>query len=216
MSQAVGPLVDQILRRIRDVSGTAHTRDLVRRFLNYSEGFIGIAEQANLENFSFTTDPLRLVYNCKDVDATGRIFSIRSIKDENGKDLIECPFGMLGGAKSNWFRDIGPEYLTWSPIGRDLFVLYPSRQAAQTMTVVALTHVPYPYPNDAAVTTLQDHRFAETLDLAEALMLLRLRRLDLLKPALQRVLTGIQGEVEADPSLVVIGDVGQQLTSPPK
>jgi hypothetical protein len=213
MAQSVGPLVDQLLRRVRDPHGTAHARALVRRFLNYAEGFVGVAEQANLESFTFTTDPLRVLYNCKDVDPTMRILAIRSVM-WNGKDLVKTPFGMLGGTSMTWFRDIGQDYLTWSPIGRDLFVLYPAMTKAQTVTVVSLTHVPYPYPNDQALTTIEDHRLSETLDFAEALLLLRLRRLDLLKPALKRVMDGIAGELDVDPSLVAAGDTGDDRAKP--
>ena len=62
MAKTLGPLVDELLRRVRDEHAIANPRDLVRRFLRHAEGLVGVGLRINQETITFTTERRRLIY----------------------------------------------------------------------------------------------------------------------------------------------------------
>ena len=189
MGEVLGPLVDEVLRRARDVSAQATSREQVRRFLAHAEGLVGIGLRAHIETFTFTATPTRLVYDLAGISS--RIGDVLTVQAD-GRDLTKTAFDGLAAQSVSWFRDVGGEFLAWAPLWRDLLVLWPGGTGRSVTITVKATAMPLA-PDETYVgsdfdTLTVDARWTPfVLDWAEVLMLLRSRRYDALKPALERL-----------------------------
>lgn len=188
MGEVLGPVTDELLRRARDVSAQGTTRAQARRFIAHAEGLVGIGLRAHIEDFPLTSTPTRLVYDLAGVSPRiGEVLNVRV----GGKDLTKTNFTDLAAQSVSWFRDLGDEYLTWAPVGRDLLVLWPgvARVVTVTVTASAMPLAPDETYVGADLDTLTvDARWTPyVLDWAEIFMLLRARRYDALKPAIERL-----------------------------
>lgn len=183
MAKTIGPLVDELLRRVRDPHAMANSRELVRRFLHHAEGIIGTGLRVNQETITFTTERKRLIYVIPDINE--RIVFLDAVQAE-GRDLDFVPFDTLVAEGSGWFRRLSSQFSFYSTVGRELLVLYPGVDRTITITLLAITYISGPL-TESDTTTLEDEKVPAILDFAELFLLLRSRRLDALKPTLERL-----------------------------
>lgn len=183
MAQTVGPIVDEILLRLRDPHAIANSRALIRRFLYHAEGLTGAMFKLNTETISFTSEPRRIFYVLPDIST--RIVDVQSVR-AYGKDLDWTPFNSFVSFGRNWFRQHGPRFATWSKIGRDLLVVWPANEERVSVDIIATTFTSA-LAVDGTSTTLQDEHLPMIKDLCELFLLLRMRRLDGVPPLLERI-----------------------------
>ena len=155
----------------------------MRRFLRHAEGIVGAGLRVNQETITFTTERKRLIYVIPDINE--RIIFVDAVRSE-GRDLDFVPFETLVAEGSGWFRRLSAQFSFYSTIGRELLVLYPGIDRTVTVTLLAITYVDGPLA-DSSTTTLEDEKVPAILDFAELFLLLRSRRLDGLKPTLERL-----------------------------
>lgn len=190
MGETVGPLVDELLRRIRDVGAQGTSRALVRRFLAHAEGLVAIAFDAHIETFTLTTTPERCVYANSELTGGSRIGKLLTFRESN-RDIPPSPLEAFAAHSLSWFRQIGPRPEAWTALGKDLFVLWPAGSTARTVEVRAVAAPLAPDDtytgSDSDTTTLDTRWTPQILDLAELFLLLRVRRLDALKAPMERL-----------------------------
>lgn len=189
MGEVLGPLVDEVLRRARDVGAQGTSREQVRRFLAHAEGLVAIGLHAHIETFTFINTPTRLVYDLAGISP--RIGDVLTVRVD-GRYLTKTAFKDFAAQSVSWFRDVGPEFLAWAPLARDLLVLWPGGNGRLSTITVKATAMPL-VPDETYIgsdldTLTVDARWTSyVLDWVEVLMLLRSRRYDALKPALERL-----------------------------
>lgn len=189
MGDVLGTVVDEVLRRSRDAGAQGTSRAQARRFIAHAEGLVGIGLRAHVETFTFASTPLRLVYDLAGLSP--RIGDVLTVQAD-GKDLAKTAFVDLAAQSISWFRQVGPAFLSWSQLGRDLLVLWPGlsgRACTVTVKASAMPLAPDETYLGADLDTLTvDARWTPyVVDWAEVFMLLRSRRYDALKPALVRL-----------------------------
>lgn len=186
--QPVGPLVDTVLRRVRDVQGSAHPRALVRWLLSMAQQLVNARFDNALDTATFTTEPQRQIYPL----AAGFPTSVRVIAvRQDGRDLGAVPWADLIQLDRRWHRRAGPRLETWSPIGRDLLVLHPALATAATVDVV-VTKLTTSLTIDSDTLEVPDQLIPPMLDLVEAIVLTKGRLFEPAAAALDRLAASTQ------------------------
>lgn len=191
MGDTVGPLVDMLLWRLRDAKAQGSTRDLVRQFLAHAEGLAAIAFGAYVEAFPLTLSPARCLYSLRDLPEGTRIHRVVAVREDN-RDVHRAPaLDAYTAYSMRWFRATGPRTEAWTPLGKDLLVLWPAPSAARSIEIRAiatprLLEVGDTW-SDLATLTLDPRWTPAVLDIAEMLLLLRYRRLDALAAPIERL-----------------------------
>jgi len=138
MAEQASALIDTILQRVRDSGGTAHTRaftlDLLSRVQTVLNNGLGVVTATA----SFATVAFRTIYPlASNISAASRIITI----NDDGRELDWLPnWRDLKNIDVSWSRRLGSQFKLWTPIGRDLFILYPHLQAASTVNVTYITN----------------------------------------------------------------------------
>lgn len=183
MATLAGPLVDTVLRRVRDPQGSAHPRDMVRWFLSLAQQVANAGLRSVFVTTSFTTTPFQQVYTLNGLFPNAvRIEAIR----EGDRNLARVGWPELAQVDRRWSRRTGQRFEVWAPIGRDLFVIHPAQPAAATVTVVAdkLTNS---LSADTTVVELTVGDLPVVADLTEAVLDLRARLFEPATAALERL-----------------------------
>lgn len=190
MGDQLGPLVDELLARTRDIGAAATTRAQVRKLLRHAEGLLGV-HGAYVETFTMTSTAGGVIFPLltfiADGTRIGRILEIRS----QGKSLVSASLSDLRGTGPSWLASPGEVHEAWLQWGWDQLVLWPRVPTAQLLEIVA-TAAPLALDNaysgtDTDTLTLTSKWSSQVLDLAEVLMLLRWRHLDGLRVPLERL-----------------------------
>ena len=183
MAELAGTLVDTLLRRVRDPSGLAHSRDFARSILSAAQRMVNAHTRSVLETVSFTTTPRQIIYPIlPNFPDAVRIEAVR----EDGRDLHRVDWRSLVWVDGPWFRRVDSQFRTFSIIGRDLLVIYPAQEQAVTVDVVYTKLTADLVDNDTA-TELSDDDLPAVVDLAESLLLLRQRDLERGNDAMKRL-----------------------------
>ncbi len=189
MPDLVGPLVDELSRRIRDTGNTGTSREVIRRLLAHAENLLGVAG-AHVETFTLTTKRRQLVHNTADISDGGRLGKILTAQVD-GRDIPPAHFMDYATMSPTWFRDMGPQPIAWTQLGRDYFLHYPGNPEVLTFSLIATAAPQAPdetyVGSDASFTTLDIRWSPILLDLTEVFLLLRLRRLDALEAPMTRL-----------------------------
>lgn len=184
VSLLAATLTDEVLRRVRDPLGLAHTRDFARTCLSHAQRIINTALGVVVTTETFATTPLQMVYPVSGYwPNAARVIAVM----EQGRDLAKLTNHVqLAHLDLNWFRAIGTRFEAWCPVGRDMIVIYPAKTQASTVQVkyIKLTTA---LTGEADVLEIPDTYNDSVLTLAECFLLAKQRDLNAAMTALKRL-----------------------------
>lgn len=190
MSRQIGPIVEILMRRVRQQGGLAVDVDFATEIYTRCEQIINAALKRVLVSDTLTTPKQKLLFNFRDEfpDAIEIVSVI-----ESNRELLEAHnLFAISAYDISWFRNItGTRFESWLQIGRDLLFLYPGQTAVSSVTVeyVKLTTLrtdfEIAYNEDSE---LPDEDVDLALGLAEVIFLTRFRLLRSIPKKLEDVL----------------------------
>lgn len=178
----VGDIVDILRQRVRGhATDTAGWTVLVQ----YAQKMVGLGTRQLLTSVALQTYATQAIYNITGmVPNQGLVVAVR----DDGRDLVPLmDWEHIGGADRHWLRTFAEHHEVWAMVGRDVLCLYPAKPVHGTVELVYVQVAPdiASYPQDAMV--LPEDYDTMILDMAEALGLLRERRVGPLDELLKRI-----------------------------
>ena len=136
VSGAVGPLLDQVLQRVRDPHGTGINRDLLRLLVSHSQRVLNVKMNLVVTTETLSTEAARLIYPIHAMlPHSAHVLCVQ----DSGNDLDYVrDWRTLANFKTGWFREVAPQHRVWSIIGRDLLVVYPAKDYPSTVDVISV------------------------------------------------------------------------------
>ena len=221
MARNIGPTVDILVERVRQIGGVAVTNDFATQILTISQQLVNCALRRIVSTAAFATSASKIVYPFRDtltdaadiisvVEDNRAIFQLKRISDFAAYDLT-------------WFRKLGSgvtvDYLTWHSetmtwrsssmiwrssgatrlefwyqVGHDFLILWPMKADAGSVTVeyVKATTVYTSYTTATAIPfDLADEDVELAIKIAETILLLRSRKI----PEIQRSLKSLMARL---------------------
>lgn len=183
MAVAINDLLATVSRRLRDPSNVRHSAALVLQVLSHCQRALNRFKGDNLATTALTTTAGRTLYKWTEVHATDvqRILSIqqddRDLHPVDWKEIVHCD--------DRWLRRTGPRHEVWSPIGSDLFILYP---AVGYATSVSVTYCDAPADMVAGANIeLSDDLAPLLADMAEAILSVKNKQYDTVEGLTKRL-----------------------------
>jgi hypothetical protein len=174
MTTVAGVIITKALQRVRDEQGSAHSRDFVRKILSHAQRITNAIFGEVKVTTTFTTEPNRLAYPIQpNLPDSLRIARVTHNKDE----LLPETLQGLRGFDSSWPRTRGDKYLSYAPVGRDLFLLYPALKVTGSVEVTSIKDTGL-IVGESSNMDLPDSDVKVALDITEIILLLRQRDLD--------------------------------------
>lgn len=175
-----GELTAAFTTRLR---GPAHTHEFVRLILSHCQRLINARLRRVLITNALTVHAIRLLYPVdSELPDALRIESVRY----NGRDLDRVLWPTLGHMSFNWFREVGAQPETFSQLGHNLLVIHPALLENNSVDVIA-TKLTTALAADTDPVDLPDEDLPNVMDLAEAVLMLRERRLTAVAPLIARL-----------------------------
>lgn len=204
-------LINELARRLRDTLNTGYSRVLVLNIINRVQDSVNVR--------------LGLVYGTATFATTGTAFYSTSaiasnyaypvaIRDEQQREIDMVPFSKLAAQDPEWVRRFGDRPEMFAPLGRELLVISPIPQKAQTLTLVYVKHPTALADAGAPLWDLPDEHKPLVLDLAESVLLFRSREFKAMQEALGRAAPKLLLEDAAQ--ILRRGTVGERLKLNPK
>lgn len=179
MAKTVGPLVDEVLLRLRDTSAVGTSRAIARRALAHACGYTALAYSDTIVNFTLTTERERVMYDLS--ETSDRIVRVVRVTDTNGHEVQMSQAGVIEGLfDPHWFRAQGDQFEHFAQIGKRLLVLWPAVDRAESVTLHCKAF-PAIFTADTATVGIEDDLVPAALALAETLLLVRAHRPDRLR-----------------------------------
>ena len=190
-------LTDELLRRVRDVHGLAHTREFARTVLSKSQQVLNTLLAIKLTATSLTTYPLQQFYTISGLltgtDAITRVIAVR----DGARDLVPLAnFRQLAHLDRRWVRKLGPRFEAWTQIGRDMLVIYPAKQLGGTVTVRG-TKLTTELTGEATELELPNEFHDYIITLAEVILLAKQRDLGQATMQLKRLAEALPSDTNA-------------------
>lgn len=182
MAQAVGPLVDIVLKRVFDEHATGTPRARVRDLFSRAQQVINGAFDSTIVVQAMSTAPTLSVYNFERIAPANDVLRIKSVRVDT-RDLSRIDFERLKQIDNHWFARSGRRFETFAVLGRRILVIHPQQPVASTVNVVYTQQLPV-LGTDADTVNLPDDQIPSLTKLVEALILLKQRDLDKLTPLL--------------------------------
>jgi hypothetical protein len=184
-------LIDELSRRLRDLTSTGYPRadilDIVNRTQRAINARLGLVHTSTA--FSTGETPLYSV----DAIATN-IVRVVDVRDDD-RPLQRVPWPQLVHQDSKWIRLRGtPE--VWSPIGRTMIAVIPTPYITRSLTAVSIKMTSNLADAGAPLLDIPDDFKPILLDLAEAVLLVRAREYKMIEAALTRVLPALGMSVD--------------------
>lgn len=180
-----GVLTDNLLRRLRDPSAVGLQRSFVRRILSDSQRLVNAHERKTKESVMFTTNPLQQFYKVQEnFSHSIRIEFVR----EGGRDLRKTDIRSLTQINTKWFRKVGPRFEHFALVGRDLLVIYPAKIWESSVEVV-YTKLTTELDADDVEVELPDDDMVQASDLAQIILLCKMRRIETIAPLLEQFMS---------------------------
>ena len=173
MPTVTGQLVDQLLARARDPQALGTSRATCRLLLTHTQRIVNCRMGYVVDTATFPTVPYQQLYtisNPSQVPAAMRMLGVQ----EGARNLKKIPWKEFFYFDRAWGRAVGPTFELWSMIGRDLLVLWPSKPAADMVTLV-YAKLTNELTDDSIAIELPDDTTPLLLDLTEALILYKQR-----------------------------------------
>ena len=185
----VGPLVTELLKRIRDPEGLGTTRTFARKILGYAQQLVNGAVSSRIEVREVATEPRRLIYKLTDLAPN----AIKVLKVTDGeRDVTKLSsWKQLAHIDRQWSRRLSTRFQAFAMIGNDLIVIYPAKPEASTVRLRYSVATDL-FTQDADVLCIQDEYVPLLLDVAEAILLLRKRNYVQLEEVSARIATGLK------------------------
>jgi hypothetical protein len=169
----VGPIVDQILQRVRDPEGVIASRDFVRDRISDAQRLLNARFGWVLDTTTLTTEPWRLFYPIVPLlPEAQRVWYVR----QGGRNLAYVPWQTLTHMEVGWPRALGPRYEIWSRIGFDTIVVWPATTAATALAIES-SKITLDLVADHSEFEVRDDVVPMVADLATALVTLKMRQL---------------------------------------
>jgi len=173
MPYVAGQLVDQLLARVRDTHALGTSRVTCRLLLTHLQRIVNARDGYVVDTLSFPTVPYQQIYKVSDPAQAPAALRMLGVQ-EGARDLKKVLWKEFWYFDRAWGRAIGPQFELWSMIGRDLLVLWPSKPAADTVTLV-YAKLTADLSDDTVAIELPDDTVPLLVDLAEALICLKQR-----------------------------------------
>ena len=164
--------IDVLLRRTRDIQGSANSRDFVRTVLGHAQRVVNLKSERIIESVPLTTEPYRLIYpitanfpNC------GRIVAVR--EDDRDLDHVK-DWRQFRFMQGDWFRATDTQFESYATIGRELLLLYKAKKEASSVDVVYIKSTG-DVTAESQTIDISDEGLLTVEDLAEVLLLLKKR-----------------------------------------
>lgn len=181
MTRKIGPIVETLVRRVRQEGSLAVDPDFATNIYSLCEQVINTYTQRVLTTETLTVPKEKLLFHYRiefptSIDITSIRDSSTGRRVEKASSLIE-----LSAYDPDGFRKIdGTQLEVWCQISRDLLILYPGLAAASTVDVTYVTLLTE--YTDFAVSyntnsQLPDEDVELALELAEIILLARFRQL---------------------------------------
>lgn len=177
-----GILTDNLLRRLRDPEATGLSRPFVRRILSDSQRFVNGGFRRTKETETLTTNAHQQFYKIQDL--LPNVLRIEKVR-ENGRDLRKCSLRELCSISTKWHREVDGRFRHFALIGRDLLVVYPSKPFASSVEVV-YTKLTAALDSDDIEVEIPDDDMVQASDLAQIIMLTKMREFSILDPILKQ------------------------------
>lgn len=198
--QQAGTLAALLADRCRDANFTGTAENTYIEILSQAQIIVNGALDSVIGNATLATTSYGKIYSLSaNVSGALRVVGVR---DPYHRDLDPIHFKDLARISRTWFRDTGDEFQAWTTAGRDLLILYPALQYASSVTVFYTTITPT-LVNTTDTTVLPNEQDDITLDLAECIVLAKMRDLDAVRPALQRLVARLNAERGAERPLTL-------------
>lgn len=189
MPYAIGPIVENLMSRVRQIGGIAVEPDFATKVLTISQQIVNLSLKRIVNSTSLTTKKSKLIYSFPgDLPNAGEIVNI----SEGTRQLFQFKkLSDLAAHDSTWFRNItGTRFEAWTSIGQSMFVVYPAKASGSAVTVeyVKKTTVVdnfQQYYNTSL--DLPEEDTEKILRLAEVLLLLRGRKVAVLQGIFKEV-----------------------------
>jgi hypothetical protein len=191
MSQPVAGLIDVAGQRAFDPHFTGTSRAFVRDLFSRCQQFVNAAFDSTIVVQPMATGPQLQVYNFERVTPANDVLRIKSVRD-GSRDLSRIEFDRLKHIDNHWFGRSGPRFRSFAILGRRILVIHPQRTVASEVNVVYTQQLPV-LDQESATVNLPDDQLPLLVKMVEAMILLKQRDLDKLKP----LLDGLTAEVQA-------------------
>jgi hypothetical protein len=200
MTRPIQDTVDLLLLRTRQTAGISVTNDEAVYILTICQQIANVALREVTTTTSFaTTADIQLYETRTDLaaDAVDIVDVSRSTRGEldNLTNLED-----LSAYDIDWFSATdASEFLAWSAIGRDYFIIYPAKGGASSVdiTYVDATPIEDTYADDGNMT-LSDESVELALKLAEAVILIKSRNTEVLGIAIETLKDLLGAIINAD------------------
>jgi hypothetical protein len=186
----------RVSSRARDPGFTATAKEDVYNLLTRMQAIVNGATGSVIQSAVLSVDPSLPVYSISGLLPNAlRIVDVRGTNNQSLDGPI--PYQSLKYLSSYWWRETGPQLLSWSLVGKDTLILRPS-QIMQTTVTVYYVAVTAPLLVDSDEFQIPDEDIETVLDPVEFLLDLKARDYDNCKVILDRwskVVQDIEGEV---------------------
>ena len=218
MPDVAKTLTDQVLRRVRDVHGLAHSRALVRTLLSHSQRLLNSLLGIVTTSTTFTTYPHQQFYQISGLltgsDAITKVMAVK----EDSRDLTHLiNIRQLHHLDTRWVRAIGPRFDAWTQLGRDMLIIYPAKTVGSTVTIVGAKLTTALTGEDTALEMPNEYH-DHIVSLAEIMLLAKQRDLTQAVRQLQRLSHALK--TDTIPPKLHVGDhpaiVNAGTVTPPK
>lgn len=190
MAQPCGPFISTIGQRVFDPGFTGTSRATVRDLLSRSSQVINAAFDSTLAMAPLTVPPNLQVFNFERIAPANDVLRIKAVR-QNHRDLSRIDFNRLKMISSRWFGRSGRRFETFAVLGRRILIVHPQRATGGQVDVVYAQQLP-PLNADGDQVNLPSDNIPPLLKLTEALVLLKQRDLDKLKPLLDGLTTELK------------------------
>lgn len=204
-------ITDELLRRVRDIHGLAHSRELARTVLSKSQQVLNTLLAIKITSTSLTTYPLQQFYTISGLltgtDAITRVMAVR----DGSRDLVKLQnFRQLAHLDLRWVRKVGPRFEAWTQIGRDMLVIYPAKQLGGSVTIKG-TKLTTELTGEATELELPNEFHDYIITLAEVILLAKQRDLGQATLQLKRLADALPSDTAA--LKLHVGDLMQRVSA---
>lgn len=180
-------LITELMRRHRNASADRVARSFVRDILTQCQRILNLHFGDRIVTAAFTPSAERTLYTVAAVAAdVAKIVAVR----ESGRELFISAFEGIVDTDLDWLRRTGPRHELFSRVGADLWVLYPAKLSPTAIDVVYVT-IPADVADAATPIDLSDELVPMLLDMAEAVLAMRVRVWTALPDLLERLKRGL-------------------------
>lgn len=182
MAQPCGPLVSTVGQRVFDPGFTGTSRATVRDLMGRASQVINAAFDSTVVMSPLTVPPNLQVFNFERISPANDVLRIKAVRHVN-RDLSRIDFNRLKMISSRWFGRSGRRFETYAVLGHRILIVHPQSRVGGQVEVVYTQQLPK-LNIDLDLVNLPDDNISSLLKLTEALVLLKQRDLDKLKPLL--------------------------------